>query len=360
MKNVMKIMFVLISSFAITAANAGEVSVTGNAKATYNIASSDSVSAQNDNGKAIGITNELTFVGTGELDNGWTWKWQTELDPDAAGATQSDDTQLVITTGMGTIGIMNTEGNLSTKYKHAASAYGIGSDNGNGGGMTYGKGMNAYNSVQYTTPAMDMLPYDMAIKVAYSPGDAVEANGAANAGAQSAINDVKSVQITGSGNGLSAGASYTMVDATADAAQKSETGGVFAKYAAGPFTVGVSRNLYAPNTNAFDTGPEATAVSATNNIVKYYTNNAVSLGYNVNDNLSISVDIEESDAEKRTITKANKNHVENNVELEIKTAQAAYSMGGMTLAISSKEIENADYVTGKDAKETFFSMAMAF
>lgn len=360
MKNIMKIMFVLISSFAITAANAGEVTVSGNAKATYNVASSDSASAGNDNGKGIGITNELTFVGTGELDNGWTWKWQTELDPDAAGATQSDDTQLVVTTGMGTIGIMNTEGNLSTKYKHAASAYGIGSDNGNGGGMTYGKGMNAYNSIQYTTPAMDMLPYGMAIKVAYSPGDAIEANGAANPGAISAINDVKSVQITGSDNGISAGASYTLVDATADAAQKSQTGGAFVKYATGPFTVGVSRNLYAPNTNTFTSGIGTAEVTATNSIVKYYTNNAISVGYNVNDALSLSIDFEESEAEKRTITVANKNNTKNNVELSIVTAQAAYSMGGMTLAISSKEIENADYASGKDEKETFFSMAMAF
>ena len=226
--------------------------------------------------------------------------------------------------------------------------------------MTYGKGMNAYNSIQYTTPAMDMLPYGMAIKVAYSPGDAIEANGAANPGAISAINDVKSVQITGSDNGISAGASYTLVDATADAAQKSQTGGAFVKYATGPFTVGVSRNLYAPNTNTFTSGIGTAEVTATNSIVKYYTNNAISVGYNVNDALSLSIDFEESEAEKRTITVANKNNTKNNVELSIVTAQAAYSMGGMTLAISSKEIENADYASGKDEKETFFSMAMAF
>ena len=49
-----------------------------------------------------------------------------------------------------------------------------------------------------------------------------------------------------------------------------------------------------------------------------------------------------------------------NVEMDITTIQAAYVMGGMTMSLSLKEIENADYLQDKDEKETIFAVAMAF
>ena len=33
-------------------------------------------------GKGLGISNELTFSASGELDNGYTWNYAMELDPD--------------------------------------------------------------------------------------------------------------------------------------------------------------------------------------------------------------------------------------------------------------------------------------
>jgi hypothetical protein len=35
-------------------------------------------------------------------------------------------------------------------------------------------------------------------------------------------------------------------------------------------------------------------------------------------------------------------------------------MGGMTLSVSMKDIENQDYVLAKDMKETLVAVAMAF
>jgi hypothetical protein len=47
MKNIMKILFVLVSSFSVIgSASAGDLSVTGSAKATYNMAGSDSATAK--------------------------------------------------------------------------------------------------------------------------------------------------------------------------------------------------------------------------------------------------------------------------------------------------------------------------
>ena len=51
---------------AISAANAGELTVTGGADMTW-MSKSDSVT-----GNPIGIGSNLTFSGSGELDNGWS------------------------------------------------------------------------------------------------------------------------------------------------------------------------------------------------------------------------------------------------------------------------------------------------
>ena len=325
MKNIMKIVFVLVSSFAvITSVNAGDLSVTGAAKASINIGSSDSTTAKNENGKSIGITNEITFTGTGELDNGMSWKWQTEMDPDAGGATQSDDTRLELTSGMGMIGIYNTEGNLSTKYKAAQSAYGIGSDNGASGGIVYGAGMNSYNNIQYHTTA-GMLPYGIQAKVGYSPGSSQEAlgNGGTGTGnSTSGINNVRSYQLTGSPiDGLKMGASYLTKDVNFDKAGDYETGGVFATYAYGPVSIGYGENRTSPNSNAF--GTVATTTAATEKNVKRFDNQLISVGFAVNENFSLSYDIEKSEASKETIVVTSAADTKNAVELEIKSIQAA-------------------------------------
>jgi len=362
MKNIMKIVFVLVSSFAvITSVNAGDLAVTGAAKASINIGSSDSTTGKNENGKAIGITNEITFTGTGELDNGMSWKWQTEMDPDAGGATQSDDTRLELTSGVGTIGIYNTEGNLSTKYKAAQSAYGIGSDNGAGGGIVYGAGMNLTNNIQYHTAA-GMLPYGIQAKVAYSPGDSREANGNGGTGVGNSadgINNVKSYQLTAAPiDGLTVGASYLEKDHNINTVQKYETGGVFATYAYGPVSIGYGENRTAPNSSSF--GTVATTTVATEANTKRFDNQLISLGFAVNENLSVSYDVEKSEAAKFTVVETAAGETKNAVELQIKSLQAAYNIGGATIAITMEDIENDGYVLSKNNKETIISLAMAF
>ena len=77
MKNIIKSLIVMLSSVSLFAsANAGELGVSGTAKATYNIQSGKTNAA-----KGIGITNELNFTASGELDNGYTWNYSMELDP---------------------------------------------------------------------------------------------------------------------------------------------------------------------------------------------------------------------------------------------------------------------------------------
>jgi hypothetical protein len=124
MKNIIKTIIVMFSSISLFAsANAGELSVSGTAKATYNIES-----GKTNAGKGLGITNELNFTAAGELDNGYTWSYSMELDPNAvavdnAGA-QNDDTKLTLSTPYGTVGVFISEGGLDLEDAASQSVYG--------------------------------------------------------------------------------------------------------------------------------------------------------------------------------------------------------------------------------------------
>jgi hypothetical protein len=370
MKNIMKMALVLIASLSlVSSANAGEVSVTGNAEATYMISSSDSATGQSEQGKSIGISNEIAFTGTGELDNGWSWKWQTEMDPDAAGSTQSDDTRLEITTGYGMVGFYNTEGDLNTQLKSSAAAYAPGHDFGTSGGGVQGTGINSYNNLQYHTPG-GLLPYGIVVKAAYSPsGDKIEANDAANAGTSTLnLDGVESYQVIASPiDGLSVGASYLEKKGSGpvDVKPTYETGGLFAKYAAGPFTVGFGRHWVEPGSTGANGALTKTteAVSTTgvvNANVKYFENTAMSVAFNVNDDLSISYDKMESTAEARTIVATTAADTDTSRDLTVTSIQLAYSMGGMTLSLGQKDVDGIRYIKDKASKETLVSVKMAF
>ena len=59
MKNIIKTVIVMLTSISLFgSANAGELTVNGTAKATYNIETGSH------NGKGLGITNELNFYGS--------------------------------------------------------------------------------------------------------------------------------------------------------------------------------------------------------------------------------------------------------------------------------------------------------
>ena len=46
--------------------------------------------------------------------------------------------------------------------------------------------------------------------------------------------------------------------------------------------------------------------------------------------------------------------------MEATGIQAAYTMGGMTLAVAMNSFENAQYTNNKDVDDYVFSVAMAF
>jgi len=359
------------------------MTVTGSAQATYVITSSDSATAKQDKTPGLGFANELAFNANGEWGNGYTWSYQIELDPaQGSGAALNDDTRLELGLGnLGTIGIYGSEGDLNTHLSNSVAAYAPGHDIGSSGGYQGGTGMNSYNNLQYHTPA-GLLPFDTSVKLAWSNGDSKQSADANDAGSASG-DDINSYQVTTKPiDGLTVGASYLEKtnSATTTKKYKYETGGAYAKYSMGAFSFGIGRHFVVPNvaSNTTDGASAVTTalISTTSNsavystdsngsttvnvATKYFQNDAVSIGFAVNENLSVSYDRLKSTAEARDVNLNAAADTDISRDLTISTIQAAYNIGGAVVALSQKDIEGINYAQGANAKEFALSLKMAF
>ena len=79
----------------------------------------------------------------------------------------------------------------------------------------------------------------------------------------------------------------------------------------------------------------------------------MSIGYAINDALSVSYTREESEVSYRTSTTAS-------YDIEMDSIQFAYSLGGATLSVARADYENVGYVQDSDAEETIIAMSFAF
>jgi len=347
MKTIMKTLLVSIASLSLMlSVNAGELSVSGTAKATYH--STNGLQAD----QGIGITNELNFTASGEMDNGFTWAYSMELDPASGGAANNDDTSVVIGMGdMGTIKVCVSECGNNKKYAFDASAYTSMSDTGIAEGIIYpgDAGAAGTGTIQYHTPE---LPFGTTASFAYNtvlPGDAASGNSTGKLNEANANNSREEYSlVTKPIDGLTLSAHYNKVNDYNDGVEtedQTEEGGAYGvKYSAGNLTIGYGKSFQAP---------ELLSSSATGTSVEYYENTGYSIGYAVNDELSVSYTREESEA--------NQAHSSNtNYDIEMDSIQFAYSLGGATLSVARADYENLSYTQNEDATETIVAMTFAF
>ena len=352
MKNITKTILVLVSALSISfaSATAGELSVSGAAKASYVIGGAD-----DSQGKGIGIGNELNFTASGEMDNGFTWNYSMELDGNDSGAHDNDDTQLVIGMGdMGTVGFFDSEGGLSTELGYGIGALGTGSDYNNTMTISYGDDVSNYPNVQYHLPA-DLLPFGIGAKIGYAPNMADgDNNSFKNSGPiEPAVlkgTHGTHIQVTAAPvDGLKIGGDYFDTDESLTRKQAMDSGNVYAQYAMGNFKVG------------YNIGGYSVPLTAKNGNATRYENEAWGIEFAVNDALSVSYNEETSEEFKNVaIVAGASGGVKTSIESDIESWQVAYVMGGATLGLSIADVGNADYTTGKDEKRTVFSIAMDF
>jgi outer membrane protein OmpU len=352
MKTIMKTLFVSIASLSMMfSVNAGELGVSGTAKATYHMLSGGNA----DN--TIGVTNELNFTASGEMDNGYAWTYSMELDPSTAGTASStttppsgsainDDTQIAVTLNdMGTVKFCVSECGNGKEYAFDQSAYVALTDTGFSEGMNYPISASSYASMQYHTPE---LPFGTKATFAYgqSKNDGQSGNSSTGNGDSIAAYSLVTKPI----DGLTLSASYYEIEDLADGItteeQLQEGGAWGATYAAGNFTVGYGKSYLAPETT---TATRALGAAT----VEYYENTGASIGFAVNDALSLSYSMEDGEANYQTSSTTA-------YDIEMKSIQAAYSLGGATLSVAHAAYDNVNYTNGLDAAETIIALNFAF
>ena len=222
--------------------------------------------------------------------------------------------------------------------------------------MQYGSNISSYNNIQFHLPA-DLLPYSTTFKVGITPGGA---GGSANASSHSVNGDVNGEMrqyalTTQPLDGLTVSASYYDFNemGKSDARQSAEGGSLAANYSFGQFSVGYGETRHAP-AQAAGVGASAAVVT------DFYANKGYSIGFAANDNLSLSFTEEESTINRKSKAQATDAITRTDVTMEIQTIDVAYTMGGMTLSVSTSEGTNDTYTTGDDTNEHIFAMSLAF
>jgi len=320
---------------AMSAANAGDLSVTGGVDMSWT-----SLPKEN-TGNPIGIGSNLTFSGSGELDNGWTVALSVA---DANLAAYSNTNVTVTIPGLGDIRIdqgvsatgIDRMDDLTPSVWEEAYGFGVGT------GMDTVAGVSGGTNIEYTP---DMMPSGLTARFSWSP-DA----GGSNAGDKSTAQSSGSVKgagysatIEASGDATPDGLTLYGGVARVDVAQNGSTYDddademtVGAKYAVGSFTLGYQ---YSKEENG-----RATTKTK-------YVNDGFGVTFSINDDLSIGYNNYQSEQTSTT-----------NIEQEASSVQIAYSAGGVSIRLADQTVDNALYCTSAQSQRdaTTLSVALAF
>jgi hypothetical protein len=290
------------------------------------------------------MSSGLTFSGSGELDNGNTVTLNVTHDDQN---TFSNADIAVDVAGMGTFkfdqgggtGLDRIDDMMPTAWEETNGT-------GVGGGLVTVAGAGGGTDIEWTVSS-DMLPDGMGAHISYTPkADGSKNNDKAVAGATGAPVDGAGWDFVVTHNALADGlnvfAGYSNIaqgeNATATTGDKQEYT-LGATYAVGSITVGYQWSKSDRN--------------GTNAATSYYENDAYAISFNVNDDLSISYGVHESD---RNVSGAA------NATAEFTSLQAAYSMGGATLKIAETAVDGSSYVstTAGDKDGTTIMLSLAF
>ena len=315
----------LAASLVSVSAHAGEMSVAGSA--SMNV---EGYTGENLNkGSGFSMGNQITFTGSGELDNGMTVSLSFTLDQGdddtAASAAYSggpfDGHSVSISSdAIGTLKL-NGEGGASSASSIDGSAAGDIWDtfDGSRGAVTataITDSATGDNSLFYTLPSM---VDGLGVNLSYQP------------------------QGSGREAGTGWGVSYTGIDGlTAKYAVSDEVGTTVAasgdqtvwnlSYAYGPITATASNHDYDVDTAASDQEMSSYAIS-----------------YTVSDEISITYgqeDITEGGTSK--------------VDAEYSALSASYTSGGMTVSAQMKEAENVAHGTASNQDFEYWGLGLAF
>ena len=341
MTNIKKIgLSALAGALAMTSAHAGSLAVSGAMEVSYTKGS-----GKHTTGNPLGQNNEITFTGSGELDNGVTVAYKrTTTD-----TTMTNDSELVFGNVLGgTVAFQSTgspldgiDNKMPTAFNDAEGAVGSIADvSGDSGSF----------GIRYTLA--DVLGSGFKLDYNYVPrhgsGDATGDGGPGGATANG-NKDSHDIALTGSVpgvEGLSVGAGYSVRHYDAKNALKNndkrEDGTAYITYAVGPITVGAQL------------GAQGDAASGDGT---WYRNRYMGISYAISDDLSIAYNNTES---LKRVGSSDAIYAVSEIEQEWDNISLSYSMGGMTIGLSDSDCSNCSYTSGKSEDETVLNLTIAF
>ena len=320
----------LAGSLVAATAYAGEMSVAGSASMKVRHVDGGAANA----GKAFSMGNQLTFSGSGELDNGLNVSLSFILD-------QGDDTN-TLTAGSGTY----THGGGSPFDSHSVS---ISSDSlgtlkfaGEGGANVQtgidttaagdlwdnGFGITAAEDPKGSASGDNMMSYTLptimdgvALSASYNPKGTGAASSTAYAIAYTGVEGLTLNYATGSNDGT--------------AGSESDTTTMKASYAYGPITVSYSENEHDGAGTGANTDQEVTSYQ-----VAYTVSDAISISYGAED---IKTPDNASDE-----------------DMDISGIVASYTAGGMTITGTMISADNTAHGTADTQDKDEWSIAASF
>jgi len=320
---------------AVSAANAGDMAVTGTVDMSW-ISFDDEVT-----GNPIGMGSNVSFTGTGELDNGWGVKFAVDA-TNALAYSSANVTvtvpglgDVLISQGLSGTGIDRMDDSTPTAWEEAYGA-GLGSGINTVAGASGGAGFEV-------TPT-DLMPSGIVTRFHWSPdAGGTNAGDKVNGANESIKGSSYDITLTASGDatpdGLKIYGGYASVDQKQNATDYNGdisewTAGI--EYAVGSFTLGYQ---YSEEDNG----------RATSKIG--YDNTGYGVVFAINDDLSISYNNYESTQTGTTER-----------TLEAASYQIAYSSGGLSIRVAEQSIDNKSYATTAASQRdaTTLSVALAF
>ena len=318
----------LAGSLAMFAANAGELTVTGNSSASYVTKSHDGTAqTATDIGNPMGMDTRITFSGSGELDNGFTTS--VYVTDEINGGTGMYSGEVALGMGdLGTISLNQGGGNVGADGidDETPRAYEEADDKISTNFRGLANPQGAGNMIKYTN-TLGMVNLNLGFRTGGGSNNGVGVTGGNS-------ENVYTGALTSSPiDGLTVGAGYSNVEKNTGKDDEGYAG--FAKYAFGSVTVGAQRNVTT----------SSTAASAAEG-------NQVSIAFNVNENLAISYSDGSIDHFGTGATA--------DVEEDFSALNISYTMGGMTIAAQMAEADNADGTANADEEATEIVLSLAF
>jgi outer membrane protein OmpU len=308
---------------SVSAAQAGSMAVTGTAELSYTQQDSKTVT-----GNPIGMGKDLTFKGSGELDNGWTVSVMHDLTDAAAWASSS------ITIGMGSLGTIIVDQGTGADYGSALdNVVPVAFEEADAGmdtGMRLSGGaITPQGSITYKLPAFSGLQ----LGGSYNPrsnGDAVADGGTSGSSSTGKAGwefaaDWSPEMVPGLRVGYVSGDCEDCKAGGKDLEEET----YFATYAYGPLSIGYQVADIDDGTNSYDT-------------------DVYGVSFNVNDALSVSYQYGETDGSAASYTTA-----------EFEGISAAYNIGPMAIKFTDNSAKNMNGTTNDDDQREL-NLSMSF